>query len=129
MRISCQEHLKTSGEPRRIAPPRRIVLFGPLTAPIAFHPGPSFVRQQDRLACIAPGLCACYAKTLRTLRKWYGKAHMSQQFASRPLVIAPSILASDFAKLGEEVRAVDAAGPHLSPHHGVEGRLLPNISY
>ena len=26
---------------------------------------------------------------------------MSQQFASRPLVIAPSILASDFAKLGE----------------------------
>ena len=34
---------------------------------------------------------------------------MSQQFASRPLVIAPSILASDFAKLGEEVRAVDAA--------------------
>jgi ribulose-phosphate 3-epimerase len=35
---------------------------------------------------------------------------MSQQFASRPLVIAPSILAADFAKLGEEVRAVDAAG-------------------
>ena len=35
---------------------------------------------------------------------------MSQQFASRPLVIAPSILAADFAKLGEEVCAVDAAG-------------------
>ncbi|MDO9385061.1 MAG: ribulose-phosphate 3-epimerase, partial [Hyphomicrobiaceae bacterium] len=34
---------------------------------------------------------------------------MSQQFASRPLVIAPSILAADFSKLGEEVRAVDAA--------------------
>lgn len=35
---------------------------------------------------------------------------MSAQFASRPLVIAPSILASDFSRLGEEVRAVDAAG-------------------
>ena len=28
----------------------------------------------------------------------------------RQLIIAPSILAADFAKLGEEVRAVDAAG-------------------
>jgi ribulose-phosphate 3-epimerase len=28
----------------------------------------------------------------------------------RPLIIAPSILAADFARLGEEVRAVDAAG-------------------
>ena len=27
----------------------------------------------------------------------------------RPLIIAPSILAADFAKLGEEVRAVEAA--------------------
>ena len=27
-----------------------------------------------------------------------------------PLRIAPSILPADFAKLGEEVRAVDAAG-------------------
>ena len=28
----------------------------------------------------------------------------------RPLRIAPSILASDFSKLAEEVRAVEAAG-------------------
>ena len=35
---------------------------------------------------------------------------MSQSFAPRPLVIAPSILAADFARLGEEVRAIDAAG-------------------
>jgi pentose-5-phosphate-3-epimerase len=27
-----------------------------------------------------------------------------------PLIIAPSILAADFHRLGEEVRAVDAAG-------------------
>ena len=30
---------------------------------------------------------------------------MAQQFTARPLVIAPSILAADFARLGEEVRA------------------------
>ena len=30
---------------------------------------------------------------------------------TRPLVIAPSILSADFARLGEEVRDVVAAGP------------------
>ena len=28
----------------------------------------------------------------------------------RPILIAPSILAADFARLGEEVRAIDAGG-------------------
>jgi hypothetical protein len=37
-------------------------------------------------------------------------APMTSSFTPRPLVIAPSILASDFSKLGDEVRAVDAAG-------------------
>ena len=36
---------------------------------------------------------------------------MSQPFAPRPLVIAPSILASDFSKLGEEVRSVEQIRP------------------
>ena len=43
--------------------------------------------------------------------------------AARPPIIAPSILASDFARLGEEIRAVDAAGadwisvhPEAGPH-------------
>ena len=48
---------------------------------------------------------------------------------SRPVQIVPSVLPADFARLGEEVAALEAAGVDLVQWDVMDGQFVPNLTF
>ena len=49
--------------------------------------------------------------------------------SSRPIEIAPSVLPADFARLGEEVAALEAAGVDRIQWDVMDGQFVPNLTF
>lgn len=64
---------------------------------------------------------------MRITLKYIMKEKMSGDIKMN--ILSPSILSADFARLGEEIKAVDEAGSQYIHVDVMDGRFVPSISY
>ena len=58
-----------------------------------------------------------------------GRVQLGSAVVARPIQIAPSVLPADFARLGEEVAALEAAGVDMIQWDVMDGQFVPNLTF
>ena len=68
---------------------------------------------------------------MATVARWPTGEPVAPSIAdvSRPIQIAPSVLPADFARLGDEVAALEAAGVDLIQWDVMDGCFVPNLTF